>query len=919
MKKSAISLAIAIILISNLPDSALATTTVRIVPETIPITSAGVTFDIEVRIENITDLGHFLFHISYDPAVVSINDENHVTLGNFLEHTGRTPVRIGPVIDNTSGELTFGAASYGNTPGSDKNSTLAKITFTVLQKTDSVLDLNNVELEDTTEDNSDDLIKADIVSDAELIVPKYKITASSGEYGTIYPSREIIVRHGEDQNFKITPNTCHLTSDITVDEKSVSPVEEYTFSKVTSDHAIHAEFSRIQYTIKADTEGSGTISPPGTTIVDCGDNLCLAIEPLKCHHTDDVITDNESKGQVSEHCFNNVKTNHTIKAVFEINSHTIEASAGEHGTISPSGKTAADCGTDKKFIITPDPCYHIKDVLVNNRSKGPAEEYIYENITENHTIHAVFEIDRHTVKADAGEHGTITPSGTLTADCGTDHTFKITPEEHYHILSVTADNKSLGPADEHTFHDISENHTIHAAFEIDNYLVTASSEGNGTIEPSGKVLVNHGQDQSFTITPDKDHYLSDVTADGNPADPVPYKYLFKNVTGPHTIHAVFKPLSPPEIIQVPAGQISHTSLRLSAGLYPHGLATTYYFEYGPTADYGFSTSLVKTESQDRFVLANAFIRNLDEQTSYHFRLTASNRLGTTYGEDTILTTLQCPPGTYSPAPGCQASTAIHMDDPLFAAWATGYTEPVNYGKDADDRWKTPSDALGRADGVSAVSVGQGGSVTMTFRHPITNGIGWDFAVFENSVYDNSPELAYVEVSSNGRDFVRFDNNSLTPPDTFGEADPADINGLAGKYRAGFGTPFDLEDLAGKDEAGNGVLDITHITHVRISDIVSGKDTDTNGRIIYDSSVSVTKAGFDLDGIGVIHQNLTLVNPGDVNGDQTVDLKDAILVLKLLSHADTDNDTVCPGADVNNDNKISIQELIFILRNINGLQ
>ena len=68
-------------------------------------------------------------------------------------------------------------------------------------------------------------------------------------------------------------------------------------------------------------------------------------------------------------------------------------------------------------------------------------------------------------------------------------------------------------------------------------------------------------------------------------------------------------------------------------------------------------------------------------------------------------------------------------------------------------------------------------------------------MFENGFADNFLELAFVEVSSNGIDFVRFPDESLTQTTTqvgsFGSLDPTNIDGLAGKYRVGFGTPFDL--------------------------------------------------------------------------------------------------------------------------------
>ena len=62
-----------------------------------------------------------------------------------------------------------------------------------------------------------------------------------------------------------------------------------------------------------------------------------------------------------------------------------------------------------------------------------------------------------------------------------------------------------------------------------------------------------------------------------------------------------------------------------------------------------------------------------------------------------------------------------------------------------------------------------GEITATFNEaPIVNGPGPDFATFENGFSQGwtSPfifaELAYVEVSSNGTDFIRFPTHSLTP-------------------------------------------------------------------------------------------------------------------------------------------------------------
>ena len=213
---------------------------------------------------------------------------------------------------------------------------------------------------------------------------------------------------------------------------------------------------------------------------------------------------------------------------------------------------------------------------------------------------------------------------------------------------------------------------------------------------------------------------------------------------------------------------------------------------------------------------------------------------------------QAAAGPYAPGAGQPGSTAIAKDNPLLVAWATGWRDYL-VGAGCDPSWQTPEKALGPALGTSTdiVCLGNGGRITLTFDLYIVDGPGWDFAVFENGFSDTFLELGFVEVSSNGTDFFRFPNASLTPSPVgaFGAVDPTNIDNLAGKYRAGFGTPFDLAQLAGVSP----LLDVNAIGFVRIVDIVGdGSATDSAGRPIYDPHPTSGSGGFDLEAVGVIH-------------------------------------------------------------------
>lgn len=204
-----------------------------------------------------------------------------------------------------------------------------------------------------------------------------------------------------------------------------------------------------------------------------------------------------------------------------------------------------------------------------------------------------------------------------------------------------------------------------------------------------------------------------------------------------------------------------------------------------------------------------------------------------------------------------ADAAISKDSASITRWATGYLDYVP-GTNVDAQWKTPGKALGKAigDSFDVVVLGDGGRITLTFGGSIVNGTGADFAVFENAFNDTFLELARVEVSSDGVTFARFPALSFTPEPVngFGNLDPDNIYGFAGKYRQGLGTPFDLADLAGV--AG---LDVNNIRHVRIVDVIgNGSALDDNSALfggpqpIYDPYPQIGSAGFDLDAVGVLH-------------------------------------------------------------------
>ena len=110
-----------------------------------------------------------------------------------------------------------------------------------------------------------------------------------------------------------------------------------TNAHIGSDGTITANFATSQHTITV-TQGSNGVIAPGTTAVNEGASQTFSITPNNGYHVLDVIVDGSSKGAVTSWTFNNVQVDHTITASFASGAyHTITASAGANGQISPSG------------------------------------------------------------------------------------------------------------------------------------------------------------------------------------------------------------------------------------------------------------------------------------------------------------------------------------------------------------------------------------------------------------------------------------------------------------------------------------------------------------------------------------------------------------------------------------------------------
>lgn len=75
-----------------------------------------------------------------------------------------------------------------------------------------------------------------------------------------------------------------------------------------------------------------------------------------------------------------------------------------------------------------------------------------------------------------------------------------------------------------------------------HYTITATASGSGTINPSGAIQVNEGDDRSFSFTPDPGHEIDEVIIDGVSFGSIS-DYSFSNISSDHSIEVIFSPIT----------------------------------------------------------------------------------------------------------------------------------------------------------------------------------------------------------------------------------------------------------------------------------------------------------------------------------------------------------------------------------------
>jgi hypothetical protein len=149
--------------------------------------------------------------------------------------------------------------------------------------------------------------------------------------------------------------------------------------------------------------------------------------------------------------------------------------------------------------------------------------------------------------------------------------------------------------------------------------------------PSGPI---HDADGSVAVTSEPITFLE-------PGTVYHYRLAVSNVNGPsYSNDRSFRPEGPPVVSDVFASEVNVDTARLTGTVDPAGGDTRYRFDWGTTSAYGHSIPLpdFKLVNVHAPTTVTHLLTNLQGGTTYHYRLVATNSLGSDESGDLVLRT-----------------------------------------------------------------------------------------------------------------------------------------------------------------------------------------------------------------------------------------------------------------------------------------
>lgn len=332
----------------------------------------------------------------------------------------------------------------------------------------------------------------------------------------------------------------------------------------------------------------------------------------------------------------------------------------------------------------------------------------------------------------------------------------------------------------------------------------------------------------------------------------------------------------PSVVTQAATSVTGTTATLNGTVNPNGLSVSYAFEWGTTTSYGNSTTSTSAGSGTSAVAVNAALTGLSSGTTYHYRLTATNSYGTTYGSDMTLSTT-C--GTYNTLPFTESFTSTSLPTCWTQADNSGNGQIWQFGTITGYTGYNPS-LTGNYAYLNSDYFGSGYTqnvdlITPTFDLSAYSAVTLGFKHYFRSYSGSSGKVYYSINNGSSWTLITTFSSSTANPATFSQA----ISAVAGQSQVKFKWNYTgsnawywaVDDVSITGTLGTPVVSTTTPGSITTTSAASGGTVSSQGSatvsargVCWSTSVNPIVSGShttDGSGTGTFTSSITGLTPG----------------------------------------------------------
>lgn len=348
--------------------------------------------------------------------------------------------------------------------------------------------------------------------------------------------------YGQTCYLEATPVSDYTFINWTKEGEFVSNQLSYSFT-VTENASYEANFDKIifEITATADPINGGDVSGAGT--YSYGDT-CILTATARTGFVFENWTRNDIVVSTSPSYPFQVSRNADYVAHFTMDANhciiTAMADPNEGGTVSGDG--TFELGDMCTLDAIPADGYEFVNWTLELDGSQVSTDASFSFPVTGDAVYVAHFVRKYTITANVEPIGAGSIIGTGTFKEGESCTLIATPNPTYSFEKWTENGEDVSTDNPYSFTVDRERDLVAVFYQGLFFTIKASAGANGTISPSeGDVLVEPGEDITFTMIPNSGCKVSKVLVDGVDRGPIP-EHKFRNVNEDHTIHVEFSGL-----------------------------------------------------------------------------------------------------------------------------------------------------------------------------------------------------------------------------------------------------------------------------------------------------------------------------------------------------------------------------------------